>query len=364
MKNVPAFLAALLCLGACAGTAPDVAPAGGAGGPGRAAAVARPAFSPGAPEWVARGTSSRFPKERYIVGIGESENRELASDKARAEIAKVFSIYVRAESLFNELYVRKEGQGADDTSFRLEAEQMVKTSTEKIFQGVEVAESWQDPGTRRIHALAVLEKGRALRITDEKLSEIDPKIARLKEEYDRAADRVSRVNTANRLQALAAIRGALNDDRRVLAGEGKPLPQPIDGAELLARALSEIVISVSAEGKGSREVATEVTRALNAVRLKVREGGDPAGADLSVTCISSVHRGQRNEGWEQIRAELSVTFVEKRSGKIALEIKVQDRQTSADYNDALRRAIGSAAGKAAEEIRQKVPAYLGYAVNR
>ena len=117
----------------------------------------------GVPKWVNRGSGAyegEFGKAFYGVGIlagvqNPGLSRQTVDNRARAEIAKMFDLYVAA---MMKDYQRSTTAG--DFQASAEEQDIVsaqKTITEVTLRGVEVRDHWTDPQTERSYALAILD---------------------------------------------------------------------------------------------------------------------------------------------------------------------------------------------------------------
>ena len=112
------------------------------------------------PDWINAG-SAKYPANAYLLGRGQSDNRALAQDRARADLSKVFQLRVIEESedvvKFESQTLAAEATGTTATS----ASRYITTQTDQIVEGIRIAELWQDPTNKQFHALAVLDRNQA-----------------------------------------------------------------------------------------------------------------------------------------------------------------------------------------------------------
>ncbi|MDX1823848.1 MAG: LPP20 family lipoprotein, partial [Thiohalomonadales bacterium] len=115
---------------------------------------------PKQPDWI-NAASKNYPANAYLLGRGQSDNRALAQDRARADLSKIFQLRVTEES---EDVVKFENQSlADESSATTSASasRHITTETDQIVEGIRIAELWQDPANNQFHALAVLDRNQA-----------------------------------------------------------------------------------------------------------------------------------------------------------------------------------------------------------
>lgn len=120
----------------------------------------------GSPRWVNRGSGAfegEYGKAFYGVGIvqgiqSESLAKQTAANRARAEIAKIFDVYVAA---MMKDYQRSTTVGVGGVMQASAEEQDVvsaqKTITEVTLRGVQVRDYWVNPQSGSIYSLAILE---------------------------------------------------------------------------------------------------------------------------------------------------------------------------------------------------------------
>jgi hypothetical protein len=117
----------------------------------------------GTPKWVNRGSGAfegQYGKCFYGVGIltgvqNPGLARQAVDNRARAEIAKMFDLYIAA---MMKDYQRSTTAG--DFQASAEEQDIVsaqKTITEVTLRGVEVRDHWTDPEQGTLYALAILD---------------------------------------------------------------------------------------------------------------------------------------------------------------------------------------------------------------
>lgn len=117
----------------------------------------------GTPKWVNRGSGAYETEQgKAFFGVGivqgiqnEGLARPTADNRARAEIAKIFDLYIAA---MMKDYQRSTTAG----DFKASAEEQdvvsaQKTITEVTLRGVEIRDHWMNPASGALYALAVLD---------------------------------------------------------------------------------------------------------------------------------------------------------------------------------------------------------------
>jgi hypothetical protein len=304
-----------------------------------------------------------YPSSRYLSGVGEGDDRTTAEDRARAKVAQVFRTDVAARSTSLQVETAaSQDSGPAQLARRQSASQEVEATTRKTLVGVEIAEVWQDPETRRVHALAVLDRARARELLLSRLAAVDaaagPQLARLAA----AGTRLARAAAAGRLAALARSREPLLDDLRVV-DPGEPARSALDWPARQAaaeQALSELVVTLAIDGAAGEAVTTGAVSALAELHLAA---APPSGAqpDLSVTGSAAVAEPEadpRNGPWKEARATATVTLADGRTGQVLQRFEVSERQLSGQYQEALRRALAGLGKKVATGVKGALDARL------
>ena len=109
------------------------------------------------PEWI-NDNSSEYPAMAYLHGRGQSDNRALAQDRARADLSKIFRLHITEQSEDVVSYTAQDQQAGKTES---SASRHITTQTDQIVEGIRIAELWQDPANAQYHALAVLDRNQA-----------------------------------------------------------------------------------------------------------------------------------------------------------------------------------------------------------
>ena len=131
------------------------------------------------PDWV-EGNSAKYNNNQYLVGRGQAQSQEQAQNRARADLAKIFSVAIYAASEDSESYVNSSGNTTDSNGSHSNAggkpngntggvvtgnaksqtdseiSRTLSTQMQNIVEGSQVAEIWQDPMSKQYYALAVM----------------------------------------------------------------------------------------------------------------------------------------------------------------------------------------------------------------
>lgn len=308
------------------------------------------------PDW-ADGASADYPRSSYVIGVGSADDENAAAERARGEIARVFSADVSVNTTVSESESNAGGGGQETHSFSNDVAQKVRTVSQKVLEGVDIVARWKDP-TGRYYALAALPKGQALLAVEQKSSELDAEAARYKAALASATEPFARAKAAARLLALSKAHDGLAADSRVLGGG--PLPGVFDGASMkadAAAALSALDVAVTVTGDGADAVQTAVVSGLNAAGLSAKSGGDKA--DLTASAQVGVEeQAAGDRRWKRSRATAAVSLADGRLGKTFSTFDVSAREDATEAGEARRRALDSLAKATAEKVTAAVNDYF------
>lgn len=134
MKKTVLYSVCLLLLSACTGTSKQ-------------------------PQWIDQ-PSALYSDQQYLHAVGEADNRDISADRARGNLAKIFSVAVTDSSLdFSQAHSVTEGK---HTATRNEqnASRFVSSEASQVLEGSEIVEHWNNQ-QGRVFSLAVLNKSSA-----------------------------------------------------------------------------------------------------------------------------------------------------------------------------------------------------------
>ncbi len=154
------------------------------------------AKAPDTPDWITSNPAA-YSSNRYLLGRGEASSVGLARDRARADLAKNFAVQIH-EQTSDELLWQQGGKGLQGLQTTIS--RSIQTQTNRIVEGVQIAETWRSEEGGNYHALAVLDRLQVGSRLREQINQLDRETA-------------ENVNRARREKALpdqiSAARNAL-----------------------------------------------------------------------------------------------------------------------------------------------------------
>ncbi len=310
------------------------------------------------PDWI-DGSSMEYPREKYLVGVGQGDSRQDAEDRSRGEISKIFSTQVKVRTSLTETESNTAGAKGQTNDFQQTISDTVQTLSKKALEGVEIAENWQDSATREYYALAVLDRQKAILAVNDKLAQFDKDSVALKDQMEKAADKFPRVKASLRLLTVLKAREDLVAELRVLDPAGKAPESPVDAASVkpaAAKAVSELDVVVGLTGDSATQIKTGIVKGLNDFGLQAKSSG---GGDIIVEGEVATNE-QQGDGskWRWARTTLTVTLKDGKTEKVFSQFDATDRESSADYSEAVRRTRVALAKKVSSQINEAVTTYF------
>lgn len=207
------------------------------------------------PDWVNK-ESPKYPRERYLTGVGYGDIRKAAEDEAYAAISRIFQANIQSKTQEWEQYLQSSIPGGDpkggpQISRKIWMDQLTQVSTEKVLENVSIAEVWEDPLALRTYALAVMERIPSAGVIQGRIEELDHQARALFESATKAGPPVRPGQGCSRLQTIRDLHGAfralllregLNTDLLIISpiGQGVDAPIPItEVGQLLRQSLSK-----------------------------------------------------------------------------------------------------------------------------
>lgn len=129
-----------------------------------------------APDWI-NGVSKKYPEPEFFIGIGEArigrgaekQVIQLASDRARGEIAKTVRSNVKVELVSSRDSTATREKGKLVSQGRSEQSELIVVSAEELFDGVEIKDIYKDKRSQTLYALAVLNRSKMARSIEAKM---------------------------------------------------------------------------------------------------------------------------------------------------------------------------------------------------
>ena len=313
------------------------------------------------PEWV-DGTSDRFPPDGYLTAVGYGNDRPAAEDRARAEIAKIFTSHIDSSNrTYQEIFESRSG-GQSRTAQNINFEEITRVSTQKVLTGVRIARVYRDPSTAPdYYALAVLDRIQAAAILQEKIAELDRQIAQLLSESRNHGDKLIQVQLLQRCIEQHALRQAYNAELRIVDRGGQGIPPEINIAEiktqLTGALLRDLLIALSVQGSRAEEVRWSLVEALNGRGFSVTENIGSASV-LARGRVEIIPLPQSDVDWKFVRWNAYFDLIDQNGGAVFGSVQKSGKSGHLTTAQAEDRAVRSIRRHLATEISEDLSNYI------
>jgi len=258
------------------------------------------------PDWVTR-MSAQYPASQYLLGRGQARRQDVATDRARADLAKNIEVQVIEKTRDRASATRLRRDGAVEESFDQAVERDIRTTTAQVLRGAKVSDVWRDPETGDMHVLVTLKRMEAARALRDEIYNHDDLTRVAIERARQSDDLLLKIASMQRAVDEQLQRTKLQRVLRVVGNGGQGVRPPWKLAALQGELLelqSRLKIRVqSDDGSLASAVAGGLTaagfmtasdeEALYTLRARF-DGGPPS----------------RREGWYWLRGNLELKLVD------------------------------------------------------
>lgn len=265
------------------------------------------ACSPKRPQWLG-GASEKYPEKRYLTAVGVDTTRQGAADRARSELAKIFSVKVISRDTSREVAWLSRLDGELAEQYRQSVQSDLIAVTDKILKGVRIAETWHEVESGEFYALAVLDRLKTARSLRVRVNDLDQEIAGQVRLGERAESPVRRLS--HYMQALEALdrRAPLAADLRIADPSGFVASLPYSAAEVQGRveeAAAEIHLGIDLKGDRRGIVKGAVVQALAGIGMQLAPSWEQ---DLVMDGEVEIEEYETDDPWHWSVASAQVEF--------------------------------------------------------
>ncbi|MEO1173375.1 MAG: LPP20 family lipoprotein, partial [Myxococcota bacterium] len=294
------------------------------------------------PAWV-DGDDPRFPREKYLCGVGFGPTRSHAENGSFAAISRVFEASV--SSVAKDFMGAYQSTGAPDLEVQW-TEQLTRVVTSKTLKGVEFRELWEDRKSGTYYGLACLDRAKAARDLIEQIATQD---AETESALQRSRGTDKQTRFAMLAQALESVakREALNAELRIVKFDGVGVPGPYshgDVASAFSEAQEALLVGVQVEGPNADEFAAIFEERLTArgYKINIVEDGDFSGQDVVVKASVKFKKTgilDPNDPFYYAEGVAIINVINNSSGKKLKTITKRRKEGGRTRADAERKAV-------------------------
>ena len=300
----------------------------------------------GRPGWTDSGKSKDYPANRYLIGIGTAADLGTAKDRARANLAKIFSVKISEVTEDLTSHARKSGAAGTEYINEARVERLISSRTEHVLTGVQIAQTWQGPKTRAYYVLAVLPRLQASNNLRQEIDRLDRTTRTYVKRARNEGDTLRKVRAASIALDAQLARQAYQRTLRVIDRSGRGEPPKWEMAKLssdLGRLLRRVRIAAQVNDDTTGTLQTSVSGALAIAGFLVSK--DEAAEFVLDARLRMEDIGLR-DGWYWIRGVLEIKLTER----VSKRARGNTRWTI--------KAAGHSTGDARQRIANKADALL------
>jgi len=261
--------------------------------------------APQRPDWLSSDTP-HYSNNNYLLGRGEAPTLEQAKDRARSDLAKIFEVAVNESSEDVRVFESRSQAGAVQSDNQARVARTTLTHTDRVLEGVRIAETWQDPKTQNFYALAVLKRSQAAAGLRQEISQLDEATQRYLDQARDSKDLLDKIAMAQRAPQAQEERAGFQQTLKVVDRSGQGMPSKWSTARLRADAeglRARLRIAVEVGPGAPARLATITAGALSDAGYKTVPAKE---ADyVLVTSVNMLDPILR-EGWYWVTGQIDV----------------------------------------------------------
>ena len=257
------------------------------------------------PDWVT-GNSASYPTSGFLTGRGDADELAVAKDRARADLAKIFSVNISEQTKDTSSYSQTNANGTPVMQNTMDVSRNLSTRTDQVLSGVEISEIWQDTKTHRSYALATLSRPKAAAALRQQIGDLDAGTTAYLNQAQNSSDLFDKITAAGQAVVAQETRAGLQHALQVVdvTGQGIPAPWPLAKLQAdRAALLKQFQVSAAAEGRNPDAVKKLLAGALGDAGFTVMDG-----APYTLTANLDAADLKPQGGWYWITGTLQVTL--------------------------------------------------------
>ncbi len=261
--------------------------------------------TPPRPDWLS-GDTPHYSSSNYLLGRGEAPSLEQAKDRARSDLAKIFEVAINESSEDIRVFKSRSEGGTVQSGGEAQVARTTLTHTDRVLEGVRIAETWQDPETQSFYALAVLPRSQAAAGLRQEIGQLDEATQRFLDQARDAKDPLDKIVAAQRAVQAQVARDGYQKTLKVVDRSGQGVPSTWSTARLRAdveELRGRLRIAVELSPGAPARLATITAGALSAAGYKTVPAKE---ADYVLATSVNMAEPIFREGWYWVTGQIDV----------------------------------------------------------
>ena len=312
------------------------------------------------PDWVnGVANNATYPRRDFMTGVGSGDSLATAQDRARAEISKQFTVRIEQNLQDQQAYSGTETERGSSWVTKNDIRELTRTFTGETIAGLEIRETWNDPQTGQVNALAVLPRAPAIRMLEARTSELEMDINSRFKSASSQADKIAKIRLLIQATDLMKELQIKTNQLQVLNGGRSQLPPKVTAADLdreLRTTLKSLKCAVRITGSAADRVREAIVQSLTT-------GGIPVGNDADDLLV----KGSVNEmetdagnttGYVFFKLRASIELVNGRDGGVISHIEQEWRDGALNVADAKEKVVARLTEQIISDFNARLHEYL------
>ncbi len=283
------------------------------------------------PDWL-DGQSTQYSNTNYLTGRGAADLLAVAQDRARTDIAKIFQVALSEQSSDTSKFTTRTAEGHPISSFDASISRIIKSETNQLISGIQIADTWRDPENNRYHVLAILARTQAKNRLSQDINQLDLATNKNVGLSQNATDPLIKVSYASNAIGFLRQRNTLQSMLRIVDRTGQGIAPKYELGVLVAeldRLLKKVSIrsEVGQSNIDQHQVASILAAALSGSGFLAEKGST---SDFLVRANINLSDLGKREGWYWLKGAIEIQLTDTTRDKIRgakrWEIKTSGQQ--------------------------------------
>ncbi len=309
------------------------------------------------PDWV-NSNSKKYQSEQYLIGRGQAVKADEARDRARADLAKIFEVAVTVESQDVQIFSLKKNS-SDKTAksageYGEQTSRRIITRADQIIEGIQIADTWQDPQTKTHHALAVLPRLQAAQRLRQEIERLDVATEKFLETARNSPDLLLKIGAAQQALDAQMQRSGYQKSLRIVDPTRQGSESSWNSAKLnadLGDLLKRVHVAAKVAADAPTGFAAAVNGALAAAGFLIDTSEKP---DYVLDANLALEDLGWREGWYWQRGVLSISLKEAANERVRGSKRWDIKTSAQDHAVSLQRAVDQAGAILKKELRETI----------
>ncbi|HNQ43926.1 MAG TPA: LPP20 family lipoprotein, partial [Candidatus Cloacimonadota bacterium] len=306
------------------------------------------------PQWV-DNPASEYNDMMYMSTVGAGDSRSEAEDNARANLAKIFSTTISAETTTEQRY--QEIIAGKSLSFTSQTDQTdkLKVSSNQNLINIQIGKTWTDK-LGQVYALAYLHRASTAALYEEMILENSRRILALLSRSQESGDIWSRYASLSAAGVIDQKNGELLEQLRIISLDAATSLDLLYNRDALRKQILDtgkgITLQIFMEGDTDNKVLPSIESAINSLGFALAPN-----AENTIRCNVSFEDLDMQSNQKYIRYQFNLAVMDAQDQQI-LSFNDSGREAHFTAEEAKARAIRTLQSKITGDFTRQFQAFL------